>query len=190
VQEVWVETMSKRKKRKLSALQILQERERKRRLVPNVVIKRRVALATQKDDPALAILSKTKRMSRKHAHMLRSLMLRSMAIVEAPKTVSEMFISDGLEDLKLDDTAVQLINNAYRKISEILIFKMVANELVNDPKLRDQMVDLFLHQRFDGMKQRVPPPIGRLPEERLPNERPAGKRELFEAALQAALGID
>lgn len=142
---------------KRSALQILRDRERDRRLVPPVVIRRRrLALAVQPDDPGLSVLNKSNRMSRRHAKKLQDLLLRSMALTQAPKILADTFDEYGLPELKMDSSAEVLINNAIRRVSEILLFRMVADDIVNDKELRDKMVDLFVHQRFDMMKYKPP----------------------------------
>lgn len=140
------------KKRKLTGIEMLRKRERRRRLVPPVVFNRRHAMMRRRnEDPAVAILSQVKRYSNRHVKTLSDLIMRSMGLVGSPEAVKEQFTKNGLDDIQPDAQAIALINNAVRKISEILIFRMVADELVNDKDLREKLVELFTHQRFDAM---------------------------------------
>jgi hypothetical protein len=147
------------KTKKTTTWRILKDRQRVRRMVPPVVIRRRIAAATMKDDPGTVVLDKAKRLSGKHARELRNLIIRSKGLVDSHLAVKRRFEIDGLEDMGLEPRARALISNAVNKISEILLFKMVAKELVNDKALCDEMVDLFLHQRFDAMRAPVKPNV-------------------------------
>ncbi len=146
----------KKRKQKRSALEILRDKERKRRLVPAVVLRRRVNSIRRGDDPGVAVLETARLYSNKHAKRVGDLIIRSMGLVQTREAVKRRFERDGLDDLKLDDRSYILIQNAINKISEILIFKMVAEELVNDKELAEHLVDLFTNQRFDAMVQKAP----------------------------------
>lgn len=149
--------MAKKSKKK-TGLQIIRERERKRRMVPPVVLRRRIAAQSMREDPGAEVLVKAKYFSARHAKALRDLLIRSKGLADAPAAVKRRFEIEGLEGVGLDGNAKALINNATNKISEILLFRLVATELVNDAKLRDEMVNLFMHQRFDAMGRAYKPP--------------------------------
>jgi hypothetical protein len=172
--------------KKRSAYLILKARERERRMVPPVVIRRRIAAATMKDDPATVVLTKAKRLSGKHARELRSLIIRSKGLVDAHQSVKRRFEMDGLEDIGLDARAQALITNAVTKISEILLFKMVAGELVNDKALREEMVNLFLHQRFEAMRSPVKPATP--PQQTNPDSRLERDYDTLMALVQSLTG--
>lgn len=178
-------------KKKLIGIQVLREIERKRRLVPEVVIRRRIALAAQKDDPALAVVNKARNLSKKHAATMRNLIIRGMGLLETEDTVKRNFQRDGMDDVSLDSDAKALLRNSIRKVTEILIFKLVATELVNDPALRDTMVNLFLDQRFAAMVPRTPatPPEPE-PSRRLSSPDASRREAILEQALSIAMGLE
>lgn len=160
-----------------SALAILREKERRRRLVPAVVIRRRMAMQKGREDPGVAVLDAASRYAKRHAKGMSDLIIRSMGLVQTPEAVKRRFSRDGLDDIKFDTQAEALVANAVRKVNEILIFKMVVAELVNDPVLGERLVDLFIDQRFAVMspkktepdtsaqKQQGPEPDRRLSEQ-------------------------
>lgn len=160
-----------------SALRILQEKELKRRLVPPVIIRRRMNIHRGLADPGVEVLNTAKRYSARHAKTLSNLIIRSMGLVQTPDAVKRKFERDGLDDIKADPRAAALINNAVNKISEILVFKMVASELVNDKVLCDRLVNLFINQRFDAIakvqQEPVTQPSASLHERRLQEQHEA-----------------
>jgi len=178
------------KKKKMSAFQKLRQKERERRLVPEVVIRRRRNQRSGFRDPAVPVIAKAKSYSKKHAKHLHDLTLRSMGLIQSHEALKEKFEDQGLDDLGLDPRAKALISNAVNKVSEILIFKMVAAELVNDKALADHLVELFINQRFDAMRSVAPsPPAGNTPA-------PAGsdsvssREKVLTQALAIAMGLE
>lgn len=147
-------------KRKRTPLEILRSRERRRAIVPPALTKRRMVLMNAGDryDPGAARIRKANRMTIKHRKMFESLLMRQMALVNTPAALQKMLDNEGLDHIKLDPSTKSLIDNSIRKVSEVVIFQLVIKELVNDPSLREKMLDLFVQQRFDIMKPRAAQP--------------------------------
>lgn len=135
---------------KKSALSVIRERNRKRRSVNPVVNLRKQNRYVKELDPGLEVLTTATSYAKRHAKEISDLMVRSIGLVQSPDIVAEDFSTKGLDSLRPDAQAKALVTIAVRRISEILIFKMVANELVNDENLRDKLIELFVNQRFEN----------------------------------------
>lgn len=143
-------------KNKRNALDVLRERKRKRALIPPVVLQRRKRLTkAENPDPAAVRLNAANRLTLRHRKVFEHLMMRQMALVNTPAALRRMLDNEGLTDIKLDSGIKALLENSIRKVSEVLIFKLVLEELVNDKVLRDKMLELFVEQRFEGMRPKT-----------------------------------